>query len=247
MITAEHLSRNALDQTILSVARLDQDAMTDAGQPQDQLTKPPGSLGRLERLATQIAGITTQSRPRMEHKAIVVMAADHGVAVEGVSAYPSAVTAQMVRNFARGGAAINVLARRARARVIVVDVGVAEDLPSDLPVVHRKVARSTPNLATGPAMTPEHALSAIQVGLDVVCEEAARGLDVVCLGEMGIGNSTAASAIVAAITGLPVERVTGRGTGIDAVTWRRKIEVIERALSLNRPDRTGRTAAIRWT
>jgi nicotinate-nucleotide--dimethylbenzimidazole phosphoribosyltransferase len=164
---------------------------------------------------------------------VIVMAADHGVAAEGVSAYPSAVTQQMVRNFAAGGAAINVLARQAAARVVVVDIGVAADLPPDLPIAHRKVAPGTANLAHGPAMSTSQALAAIDVGVEVTEHEIAHGLDVVCLGEMGIGNTTAASAVVAAITGRPVAEVTGRGTGIDDRTWRRKVAVIEQALRVN--------------
>ena len=215
---------------------LDQAAMANARRHLDELTKPPGSLGRLERLAVQIAGITGQPRRGLARKAIVVMAADHGVTVEGVSAYPSAVTAEMVRNFAAGGAAVNVLARQVGARVIVVDVGVAADLPQDLPIVRRKVAYGSANLARGPSLTHHQALHAMQVGLEVVQREIAHGLDVVCLGEMGIGNTTAASAIIASVCGLPVADVTGRGTGIDEPTWRHKVEVIERGLAVNRPD-----------
>ena len=210
--------------------------MEQARRRQDELTKPPGSLGRLERLAIQIAGITGRSRPRLAHKAILLLAGDHGVTAEGISAYPSAVTAQMVRNFAAGGAAINVLARRAGARVVVVDVGVAADLPPDLRILQRKVAYGSANLARGPAMTDTQALAAITVGLEVVDLELSRGLDVVCLGEMGIGNTTAASAIIAAITGLAAAAVTGRGTGIDAPTWHHKVAVIEAALRINAPD-----------
>src|SRR5438445_10626501 len=210
------------------VQPLDEQAMVAARQRQDLLTKPPDSLARLERLATQLAGITGVPLPRLPRKAVIVMAADHGVAREGVSAYPSEMTAQMVQNFARSGAATNVLARQAKARVIVVDVGVATEFASSLPIAHRKVAFGTANFAKGPAMTPDQALAAIDVGLDVIASEAERGLDVVCLGEMGIGNTTAASALVAAMTGLPVARVTGRGTGIDDATWQHKVAIIER-------------------
>src|SRR5262245_44404516 len=172
MIPVDHPSRSALERIINSVQDLDQRAMAEASRRQVRLTKPAGSLGRLERLAAQVAGVTGQTRPRLEHKAIVVMAGDHGVSAEGVSAYPASVTAQMVRNFAHDGAAINVLARRAHARVVVVDVGVAQDFPPDLQIVHRKVARGTANLAIGRAMMEKQALAAIQVGLDVVEQEA---------------------------------------------------------------------------
>jgi nicotinate-nucleotide--dimethylbenzimidazole phosphoribosyltransferase len=221
-----------LQAAIDRVGELDHPAMDAVRRRLDTLTKPPGSLGRLERLATQIAGISGVVRPRLRERVVVVMAADHGVAAEGVSAYPSAVTAQMVYNFARDGAAINVLARQVGARVLVVDVGVAAELPIDLAIVHRKVAFGTSNMARGPAMTRSQTIAAMQVGLDL----SEQTTDVICLGEMGIGNTTAASAIVAAMTGLPVPEVTGRGTGIDDATWRRKVETVERALQVNQPD-----------
>jgi nicotinate-nucleotide--dimethylbenzimidazole phosphoribosyltransferase len=235
-----HLSAAAvaarLTACMARVAPLDEPAMTQARRRLDSLTKPPGSLGRLERLAVQLAGITASPRPRLAAREVVVMAADHGVVVEGVSAYPASVTAEMVRNFARGGAAINVLARQVRASVVVVDVGVAAELPASLPIVHRKVAFGTANLASGPAMTVEQALAAIDVGLDLAGRDGDRAPDIVCLGEMGIGNTTAATSILAAVTGLPVAELTGRGTGIDDDTWRHKVAVIERALAVNRPD-----------
>jgi len=226
-----------LQEVIGRVAPLAQAAQIEARRRQDQLTKPPGSLGRLERLAIHLAGITGEARPHLEHKVVIVAAGDHGVTAEGVSAYPSEVTGQMVRNFASGGAAINVLARRAGARVVVVDVGVAEALPPELPIVHRKVAPGTANMALGPAMTHAQMLHTIAVGLDVVDAEFALGVDVICLGEMGIGNTTAASAIVASLTRSAVADVTGRGTGIDDAAWQHKVEIIEQALRVNRPDR----------
>lgn len=223
-----------LTEACAEVGPLDRAVMARVHERLDSLTKPPGSLGRLERLAVQVAGITGNVSPRLRQRLVVVMAGDHGVAAEGVSAYPSAVTAQMVRNFARGGAAINVLARQSNARVVVVDVGVAADLPVDLPIVHRKIARGTQNMARGPAMTSRQALAAIGVGLQL--SRAGHEIDVVCLGEMGIGNTSAASAIVAALTGVPVADVTGRGTGIDDQTWAHKVSVIDQALQVNRPD-----------
>lgn len=230
------MKRIKLEQAIGHIAPQDEVAMEAARRHQDELTKPAGSLGRLERLAVQLVGITRSPTPRLDHKVVVVMAADHGVTVEGVSAYPSEVTAQMVHNFVTGGAAINVLSRRANATVLVVDIGVAAELPAELPIVHRKVAFGTANLAIGPAMSREQALEAIDVGLDVVDAEYQRGAQVIALGEMGIGNTTAASAIVAALTGSAVADVTGRGTGIDEATWRRKVAVIERALRVNNVD-----------
>jgi len=165
-----------------------------------------------------------------------VMAADHGVTAEGVSAYPAEVTAQMVLNFLHGGAAINVLARQVGARVTVIDIGVAADFEPTLELIQRKVLCGTRNLAQGPAMTREEAEQALQVGVDVLNEEAARGLDIVATGDMGIGNTTSSSAIVAAMTGLLVAQVVGRGTGIDDTGLQRKIKVIEQALSVNQPN-----------
>ena len=202
----------------------------------DQLTKPLGSLGRLEGLAQQIVGITRNIRPQLTRKVIITMAADHGVAEEGVSAYPQVVTQQMVYNFLRGGAGINVLARHVGARVIVVDMGVAADLPPHPDLVSRKIGRGTKNFTDGAAMTLEEVCSAIEAGLEIVEHEVRLGADIVGTGDMGIGNTTSSSAIVAAMTGIAVQRVTGRGTGINEVTLAKKIEVIQRALEVNHPD-----------
>ena len=227
-------------QRIIDVASricpLDEEAMRAARERQDQLTKPQGSLGRLEELAVKVAGITGQTRPRLSRKAVIVLAADHGVAAEGVSAYPQAVTAQMVLNFLAGGAAINVLARQAGARVVVADLGVAAEIPPHPQLVSKKIGYGTRSMTAGPAMTMEEALAAIGAGIEIVEAELARGLDLVATGDMGIGNTTASSAIVAAITGRPVLEVTGRGTGVDDAGWGRKVAAIERALAVNRPD-----------
>jgi nicotinate-nucleotide--dimethylbenzimidazole phosphoribosyltransferase len=219
-----------------SIAPLDQAAMATAQARQNELTKPRGSLGRLETLSCQLAGITGQALPRMERKAVVIMAGDHGVVAEGVSAYPSEVTAQMVLNILRGGAAINVLARQAGARVVVADLGVAAELPDHPSLLRRKIAHGTANFAHGPAMTRQQAAHAVQVGLEIVASQDSQGLDLVATGEMGIGNTTPASAITAVYTGLPVHQVTGRGTGIDDDGLARKVEAIERALALHQPD-----------
>ncbi len=222
--------------TLPVIPPLDLNAQAAARARQDSLTKPQGSLGRLEDLSVQLAAITGQPRPTVARKAVVVMAGDHGVAAEGVSAYPSEVTSQMVLNFLHGGAAINVLARQAQARVIVVDVGVAAELPPLPGLERRKVAAGTQNMMRGPAMTHAQAEAAIMVGLDVVQAEAARGLDLVATGDMGIGNTTPSAAIVALFTGRPVAQVTGRGTGVDEAGLARKVAAIEMALTVNRPD-----------
>lgn len=225
-----------LEEIIKDIKPLDEAAMKAARARQDTLTKPRGSLGRLEELSIQLAGMKADPLPAVERKAIIVMAADHGVAREGVSAYPSDVTAQMVLNFVRGGAAINVLAHQARARVTVVDIGVTADFEPMPGLVRRKVMCGTRNIAQGPAMTRQEAEQALQVGVDVLNEEAVQGLDLVATGDMGIGNTTPSSAIAAVLTGLPVAQVVGRGTGIDDLGLERKIKVIEQALAVNRPD-----------
>jgi nicotinate-nucleotide--dimethylbenzimidazole phosphoribosyltransferase len=186
----------------------------------------------------QLAAITGRLQPPLARKAVIVMAGDHGIAHEGVSAYPAEVTPQMVLNFLHGGAAINVLARQANARVIVVDVGVNAEF-DPLPGLKRcKVARGTQNMSRGPALTRAQAEDAIAVGLNIVEQEFAQGLDVIATGDMGIGNTTPAAAICAVLTGLPVAQVTGRGTGIDAAGLQHKVLLIERALEVNRPDRS---------
>ena len=215
---------------------LDEGLMEQAQRRLDQLTKPLGSLGRLEAVAKQLVGIRRHLRPQVADKVIITMAADHGVAAEGVSAYPQAVTAQMVANFLRGGAGINVLARHVGARIVVVDMGVAAELAPHPDLVSRKIRAGTSNFAQGPAMTREEASAAIAAGCEIARREIERGADLIGTGDMGIGNTTASSAIAAVMTGASVERVTGHGTGIDEVTHGRKINVIQRALERHRPD-----------
>lgn len=219
-----------------AIPPIDREAEAATRLRQSSLTKPPGSLGRLEDLSIQLAAATGSTRPSVARKAIIVMAADHGVTHEGVSAYPAAVTPQMVLNFLNGGAAINALARQANARVVIVDIGVASDIPTHAQLHLRKIAYGTQNMAAGPAMTRAQAETAIAEGIDIVQAEVANGLDLVATGDMGIGNTTPSAAIVAAITGKPVALVTGRGTGVDDVGLVRKIQIIERALALNRPN-----------
>ena len=226
----------ALDTLCESVGELDEAAMETARLRQNKLTKPPGSLGRLEELSIQLAGITGNARPEIEDKAVIVMAGDHGVTAERVSAYPAEVTPQMVVNFLSGGAAINVLAHLAGARVVVVDVGVAVPLEPHPDLIIHKVALGTANMAQGSAMTREQAETAIAVGVEVVREEIAHGLDLVAAGDMGIGNTTPSAAITVVLIGAPVADVVGRGTGVDDAGLARKIAVVERALARNHPD-----------
>jgi nicotinate-nucleotide--dimethylbenzimidazole phosphoribosyltransferase len=217
------------------IAPLDAEAMARARTRQSRLTKPPGSLGRLEEIAVQIAGITGSERPSIAQRAVVVMAADHGVTSEGVSAYPAEVTAQMALNFLHGGAAINAIASSVGASVTVVDVGIASEV-SHPALLARKVALGTANMTSGPAMTHEQALTAMVVGAETLEALANDGLDLVATGEMGIGNTTAASALTAVMTGRSVREVTGRGTGVDDERLHHKIGVIERAIAVNAPD-----------
>jgi nicotinate-nucleotide--dimethylbenzimidazole phosphoribosyltransferase len=220
-----------------TIPPIDKRAAQQARARQNSLTKPPGSLGRLEEVSIQLAGMKADPLPNVERKAVIIMAADHGVALEGVSAFPAEVTPQMVMNFLSGGAAINVLARQAGASVTIVDIGVAADFdPALAGLWHRKVARGTSNMAKGPAMTRADAEKALACGMDVLAEVAKEGLDLIATGEMGIGNTTPSSAIISVMTGLPVAKVTGRGTGLDDAGISRKIRVIENAIALNRPD-----------
>ncbi len=210
--------------------------MEAAQRRQAELTKPRLSLGRLEEISIQLAGIKANPRPRVGEKAVVVMAGDHGVVEEGVSAYPQAVTAQMVLNFVRGGAAINVLARHAGARLRIVDMGVATDIAPSAGLSICKIGRGTRNFTKGSAMTRRNAIACLLTGIRIVEEELARGADLIATGEMGIGNTTSATAIAVALTGQSPEALTGRGTGIDDAGLQRKLDAIRRGLAVNRPD-----------
>jgi nicotinate-nucleotide--dimethylbenzimidazole phosphoribosyltransferase len=221
---------------------LDERAVAPTRAQLDRLTKPPGSLGRLEELVVWLAGITGDVRAPLVRRAILVAAADHGVTAQGVSAYPSSVTPQMVANFVSGGAAINALAAVVGAEVVVLDVGVAGPIPGLPPaarggrLVTQRIADGTADMTDGAAMTREQALAAMDAGAAVVDALVADGLDVLGVGEMGIGNTTAASALTAVLTGRSVDLVTGTGTGIDDAGRRHKVAVIERAIARNHPD-----------
>ncbi|MBL8096194.1 MAG: nicotinate-nucleotide--dimethylbenzimidazole phosphoribosyltransferase [Anaerolineales bacterium] len=227
-----------LENLISRIQPLDAAAMTAARARQDLLTKPAGSLGRLEALSVQLAGITGAVRPKIAHKVVIVMAGDHGVVAEGVSAYPQAVTPQMVLNFLQGGAAINVLSRHVGARVVIADLGVAAEMGGQPGLVERKIAPGTANIAVGPAMTRAQAELSILTGVEIVAAEIAQGLDVLATGDMGIGNTTPSAAIAAAVTGRPALEICGRGTGVDDAGLARKRSAVERALVVNRVDPT---------
>jgi len=228
---------NKLKETLEKISSIDTSIMEATQLRLDNLTKPLGSLGRLEEFARRIVAITGKRNPSLAKKVIVTMAGDHGVTQEGVSAYPSEVTAQMVYNFLRGGAGVNVLARHVGAEVVVVDMGVAEDLEPNPDLLIKKIAKGTQNFAKGPAMTREQAIKSIETGIEIVeniIKE--KGVDIIGTGEMGIGNTTPSSAIAKVFTGKPIQDLTGRGTGIDDATYIRKINVIQKAIEINKPD-----------
>ena len=219
-----------------SIQPLKKDFFSRAQTRLDRLTKPLGSLGQLEEMAKRYVAIVEEVNPRIQQKFIYTFAGDHGVVAEGVSAYPKEVTPQMVYNFLRKGAAINVLAGHVGAKVVVVDIGVDHEFEPLEGLIIRKVARGTGNLARGPAMSRTQALQAISVGLEMADQARAQKADLVGTGDMGIGNTTPSSAILASMAGLPVSLVTHRGTGIDDATLMRKIQIIEEAIETNKPD-----------
>ncbi|MDI6732857.1 MAG: nicotinate-nucleotide--dimethylbenzimidazole phosphoribosyltransferase [Planctomycetota bacterium] len=232
-----------LNKTIPAIGRLDYALMEKVQKKLDNLTKPQGSLGRLEDLAKHIAGITSKESPSLRHKVVFTLAGDHGVTEDKVSAYPKEVTAQMVYNFLRGGAGINVLARQVGARVIVVDIGIAsvldiKDYRQDITSVFKdcKINLGTRNFTKGPAMTREEAIRSLEAGIRLVEEELPKGADIIGTGDMGIGNTTSSSAITAVLTGKDVADVTGRGTGIDDAIFNNKVSVIKKAIEVNKPD-----------
>jgi nicotinate-nucleotide--dimethylbenzimidazole phosphoribosyltransferase len=225
-----------LEETLEKIRPLDHSADAAIQSRLDSLTKPVGSLGRLEELAGRVSSIQGEIPARLGSKLLFVFAADHGIAQEGVSAYPKEVTAQMTYNFLQGGAAINVLARHYGVDVEVVDMGVDHDFAPLVALRSCKVKRGTNNFARGAAMTREDARQSLETGIRLARQAAAQKVLLLGAGEMGIGNTSSAAAILSAFTGLAVRDVTGKGTGIDAATWARKITAIEAGLRLNQPD-----------
>jgi nicotinate-nucleotide--dimethylbenzimidazole phosphoribosyltransferase len=225
-----------LSDTIAAIEPLDEIAGLAAARRLDSLTKPPGSLGYLEQVVRRYAAIRHDPEARSGRASILVFVADHGVADEGVSAYPKEVTAQMLRNIARGGAAISVLARHYGYRLKVIDVGVATDTRAEgLPgVIYRRIGPGTRNLMREPAMSAAHAEAALEAGIETVKEAAAEGSTLIGIGEMGIANSTSAAALLSAIIGVDAALIAGRGTGLDEGGLRRKVEVIRAAQERHR-------------
>jgi len=225
-----------LAETVAAIRPLDNEAGWAVDARLNSLTKPPGSLGRLEEFVRRYAAIRHDESIARGRGAIAVFVADHGVADEGVSAFPQAVTAEMLRNIAAGGAAISVLAKRFGYTLKVVDVGVKVDTSSKplAGVTYRRIGAGTRNFLDGPAMAPEQTGRALDVGIEIARELAAGGATLIGIGEMGIANSTPAAAILSALTALPPSSIVGRGTGLDDAGVRRKVEVVTRALELHR-------------
>lgn len=240
-------NERALQEICCSIGVPDSGFEQRAWERLDSLTKPPRSLGQLEEIAARMAAVQRTEQPTASPAAITLFAGDHGVVAEGVSAWPSEVTYQMMENFVAGGAAINQIARFVGADLILTDVGVASDTSALPGVVQAKVRPGTRNMAVESAMTREEAAAAVLVGIETVRRLAADGVKVIAVGEMGIGNSTAAAALAAAYTGVPVSRVIGPGTGLDEAGMTRKAEVLDRAITLHRPthsDALGMLAAV---
>ena len=233
-----------LESTLSKITSVNGKFIEQAQKRLDSLTKPQGSLGRLEEFARQLVAITENPMPSIDKKAVFTFAGDHGVADEGVSAFPKAVTPQMVLNFIAGGAGINVLARHAGAEIVVVDIGVDYDFSAPPAkggieggcFVSRKIVSGTKNMRKEPAMTRDEALKCIDVGIDLANEYAKKGYKIFGTGDMGIANTTPSSAIAAVLTGKSVEEITGRGTGINDDTWKHKVQVIKDAIALNKPN-----------
>lgn len=227
-----------LQEAIEKIAPVDEHARGRAQARLNRLTKPVGSLGRLEELASRYVAMTGEESPKVPRAVVFTFAADHGVAREGVSAYPSAVTAQMVLNFLRGGAGVNVLAAHVGAEVRIVDIGVAHEFGPLPKLIAKKVLAGTRNFSLEPAMTREEAIQALEVGFELAQDAVCEGFGILGTGDMGIGNTTASAAITAVFTGLPPAAVTGRGTGVDEARYARKVMVVEQALRRHRPDPT---------
>jgi nicotinate-nucleotide--dimethylbenzimidazole phosphoribosyltransferase len=231
---------SVFDDAVTRVRPVDAAAALKAQARQDQLTKPPGSLGRLEAAGAQLAAIARYSPPPVPDPAVVtVFAGDHGVLAQGVSPWPAEVTAQMVANFCAGGAAVNALAAHVGADVLVVDVGVAADVADAPGLLRRKVRRGTADLSTEVAMSVDDARRALEVGATVATDAVATGARCLLTGDMGIGNTTPSAALIAAVTGQSARAVTGRGTGIDDDRWEAKVAVVERALARHAADPGG--------
>ncbi|SDH12288.1 nicotinate-nucleotide--dimethylbenzimidazole phosphoribosyltransferase [Halanaerobium congolense] len=224
-----------LKKALNKIEKLDTKKMKEAENRLDQLTKPKGSLGKLEQMAVKLAGISSELYPNFEKKTHIVMAGDHGVVAEGVSAFPQEVTTQMVDNFLNNGAAVNVLAAEIGTEIKIVDMGMIDNLNKN-DLIIKKVKNGTDNMVKGRAMTKEEAVQSIEAGIEIAEDCIKSGSKVIGIGEMGIGNTTASSAIIAAITKAPLNDIVGFGTGLNPAGVEHKIEIIKTALEINDPD-----------
>ncbi len=229
------MNEQALTNLMTLIKPLDEQAIEAAEQHLNSLTKPPGSLGKLEDIARQIAGITGETAADLSKRAVIVMAGDHGVCEEGISAFPAEVTPQMVMNFLSGGAAVNVLARQAEAEVFCVDMGVNAELEHER-LISRKIRKGTANMARESAMSRQEAITAIHAGFEVAGELASRGYRLFATGEMGIGNTTASAALCTVLGGMSADEAVGLGTGIDEQRRLHKVDVVKRAIAVNAPN-----------
>ncbi|MCC5910960.1 MAG: nicotinate-nucleotide--dimethylbenzimidazole phosphoribosyltransferase [Clostridiaceae bacterium] len=225
-----------LKTTIEKIQDLDQEVMDKARSRVDQLIKPPKSLGRLEDLAVQLAGIRREIKPRVDKKAIIVMAGDHGVCDEGVAPNPQVVTVLQTLNFPKGVTGVCTLAKVTNAEVVTVDIGIKEDIDPNAGVIIKKIKYGTDNMAQGAAMTRDEAIKALEVGIEVANEKIKEGVTLLGTGEMGIGNTTASTAILSVIGDIPPSEITGRGAGLSQEGILHKVKVIEKAIEVNKPN-----------
>lgn len=224
-----------LDELLRKIEPLDINSMKAAQMKLDGLTKPLGSLGKLEEIVVRLAGINGSTSPKVDNKATIIMCADNGVVEEGVSSCPKSVTASVTCNFTRGITGINVFSRLTGAKTVIVDIGVDADILYSN-ILNRKIRKGTWNMAKGPAMTRDEAIKGIQVGIDIVKDLKADGINLLGTGEMGIGNTSTSSAITAVLTGMPVNDIVGVGSGLSKKAYINKIEVIKRAIEINQPN-----------
>lgn len=224
-----------LNELLSKIGPLDIDSMKAAQIRLDSLTKPLGSLGKLEEIVVRLAGINVSANPKVDNKVTVVMCADNGVVEEGVSSCPKSVTASVTCNFTRGITGINVFSRLTGAKTVIVDIGVDADIPYTT-ILNRKIRKGTWNMAKGPAMTREEAIKGIQAGVDIVKDLKAEGINLLGTGEMGIGNTSTSSAVTAVLTGMSVNTIVGVGSGLSKEAYINKIEVIKRSIEINQPN-----------
>jgi nicotinate-nucleotide--dimethylbenzimidazole phosphoribosyltransferase len=224
-----------LQKALDAIKGLDRNAMHRAQVRLDSLTKPLGSLGRLEDIVKQVAGITGEVFPVVDKKVIIIMCADNGIVDEGVSSCPKSVTSTVTRNFMKGFTGVNVLARHAGAEIVVVDIGIDDDMDCE-GILDRKIRKGTWNMAKGPAMTRDEAVKAIEAGIEIVCDMKLKGINLLGTGEMGIGNTTTSSAIAAVLTGRPLVEMVGKGSGLTKEGLECKVDIIKKVLEINKPD-----------